>query len=112
MTCCKADEFKWCAEFEADCQDEEGNNYCAFHASVGCKGGGGKEEFESRLFQRIDEAIWNESSCDLSGNVFPWGFYYSQYDKDRHPIPDPHTDFSFHSRDACAVNRDLAMLLR
>jgi hypothetical protein len=39
MSCCKADEFKWCAELQADCQDEEGNKYCAFLAPVVVKEG-------------------------------------------------------------------------
>ena len=71
MGCCKAERYKWC-EHEpvvAGYKDEQGNEYCIFHAPSGKKGPE-PGQFNEQVFSKIRRAKLDNSLCNLSGTVF------------------------------------------
>ena len=91
MGCCKAEKYKWCKELDTVYTDEEGKEYCVFHAPKGHKGVS-LEEFNNLVFQRIEEAKNSGQECNLSGTIFEGEIIFTHFDKEN-PLPD--IDFSF-----------------
>ncbi len=69
MPCCKSKGFKWCKDLKIVHTDEEGKEYCVFHAPKGKKGVATVVEFNESIFQRIQEANEAHKTCDLSNSV-------------------------------------------
>ena len=64
MPCCKSKERPaWCGDEEVVYTDEDGKEYCLFHAPKEHKGMS-VEEFNERVFQRIRETPEGEE-CNL-----------------------------------------------
>ena len=86
MPCCKAEEFgSWCKDVPlVDYQDEQGNEYCIFHASKGKKGVSAGE-FSYELMKRIN-STGKKETCDLSGAVFEGKTIFKQFNQDN-PLP-------------------------
>ena len=83
MACCKAEKYKWCKELDTVYTDEEGKEYCVFHAPKGKKGVANIEEFNDLIFTRILEARNSKGICDLSGTIFSKPIDFRQFrDKD------------------------------
>lgn len=83
MACCKAEDFKWCKDLETVYTDEEGKDYCVFHAPKGKKGVASIEEFNDLISTRILEARNSYGICDLSGTIFSKTIDFRQFcDKD------------------------------
>ena len=79
MTCCKAEEYKWCKKLDTVYTDEEGKEYCVFHAPKGKKGVASIEEFNDLIFTRILEARNSKGICDLSGTIFSKSIDFKQF---------------------------------
>lgn len=85
MPSCK-DRYQWCKdEFEngkkAVYIGETGMAYCVFHAPKGRKGVS-LQDFNKRIFDRINRTISGKQFCDLSGTVFEGGISFSSYNRD------------------------------
>jgi uncharacterized protein YjbI with pentapeptide repeats len=91
MACCNAESFEWCKDLETVYTDEEGKDYCVFHALKGHKGVS-VEEFNNLIFQRIEEAKNSGQKCNLSATIFEGPIKFNQFDE-KNPLPD--IDFSF-----------------
>lgn len=86
MPCCMAEKYVWCSGLPVvDYKDVEGNKFCVFHAPQGKKGVS-IEEFNKRVFERINEAKAKNQTCDLSGTIFEGDIEFSQFNKDN-PLP-------------------------
>lgn len=97
MACCKAGysfDIGWCRELPVvDYKDDDGNEYCVFHAPVGKKGVS-KDEFQELVFERIqdvqkkneEKGKSNLEGCNLSGTVFEWGISFNRFRKNN-PLP-------------------------
>lgn len=102
-----AEEYGWCKDLPVvDYKDEEGNEYCVFHAPQGKKGVS-VEEFNEEVFKRINEVKRNNSipiaspsgpvlrnekelkSCNLSGIAFEGNIDFTRFNSL------PPVDFSF-----------------
>lgn len=102
-----AEKYKWCEELPVvDYKDEEGKEYCIFHAPQDKKGVS-VEKFNEEVFKRINEAkrdnsipiaspsgpvLRNEKeliSCNLSGTVFEGNIDFTRFNSL------PPVDFSF-----------------
>ena len=86
MPCCKAEEFgHWCDDVEIVYTDDDGNDYCLFHAPAEHKGMN-VEEFNSRVatyiqnetnnpkqWPKVTDPVspWANCTCILSGTIFP-----------------------------------------
>ena len=96
MACCKAEEYHWCGkEPVVDYKDEEGKEYCVFHAPKGKKGIPFKE-FNELVYKRIEEAKKNNWECDLSGTIFEWDIYFFPFGNNN-PLP----NISFDEAEFC-----------
>jgi uncharacterized protein YjbI with pentapeptide repeats len=91
MACCKAEKYKWCKELDTVYTDEEGKDYCVFHAQKGHKGVS-VEEFNNLVFQRIEKAKNPGKKCNLSGTIFEGPIEFNQFDE-KNSLPE--IDFSF-----------------
>lgn len=69
MPACKDKYNKWCKDEKTVYTDEAGMEYCVFHAPKGKKGVS-LEAFNEMIFERIDNAISEKQSCELSGTAF------------------------------------------
>ena len=79
MACCNAENYKWCKELDTAYTDEEGKEYCVFHAPKGKKGVANIEEFNDLIFTRILEARNSKGICDLSGTIFSKPIDFRQF---------------------------------
>lgn len=79
MACCKAEKYKWCKELDTVYTDEEGKEYCVFHAPKGKKGVVNIEEFNDLIFTRMLEARNSKVICDLSGTIFSQPINFEQF---------------------------------
>lgn len=72
MACCKCEEHKWEDPQKTVYIDENGNEFCVFHAPEGHKGIC-SEEFNEIIFARIKTHSIKEFgySCKLAGTIFP-----------------------------------------
>ena len=73
MPCCMAKEdgwFDWCQGLAIVHKNEDGKEYCLFHAPAEHKGIS-LQNFNEEIFRRIREAKRRDKNCDLSGTVFP-----------------------------------------
>ena len=85
MACCKAEELcDWCEEEDVVYTDEEGKEYCLFHAPADKKSVS-LEEFNERVFEKIRRTP-EEGECNLSHTTFPGNIDFSAFDED-HPLP-------------------------
>ena len=84
MPCCQADKYKWCKTLHS-VKLADGKEYCVFHAPKEHKGRT-QENFNKLVYAKIQEAIYKEAECDLSGTIFPWSIDFSQFNKDN-PFP-------------------------
>ena len=80
MPCCKAEQYGWCQHLETvNYRNEQGEEYCLFHAPQGQKGIS-QIEFNNEVFKRINQAIRTNSLCDFSGTIFEGDIdFFSQY---------------------------------
>ena len=86
MPCCKAEEFRLCKdEPTVDYTDEDGREYCVFHAPQGSKGIT-LREFNGLIFTAINSTRETKETCNLSGTIFEGDISFSQYGKDN-PMP-------------------------
>jgi len=89
LSCCKAEDYKWCLDLPDDCKDvykdDEGKKYCVFHAPQGEKRKS-VEEFNKLVFERINQAITCNDPCDLSGTIFEGDINFKQFDEYK-PLP-------------------------
>ena len=89
MQCCYQGEplidSKWCKDLETVYTDDEGNEYCVFHAPQGCKGVS-LAEFNELIFERILEAKKKKETCNLEGTIFEGSIGFSRFDIDN-PLP-------------------------
>lgn len=71
MPCCMAEKYSWCRSQSKPIiyKDEEGKEYCLFHAPQGKKGMT-VPEFNSKILEEIDRALTYKSRCDFSGTIF------------------------------------------
>ncbi len=81
------DDWDWC---KARCcpiayQDEDGKEYCVFHAPEGKKGLS-QDEFNGIVYEEIDRAMDEGVPCDLSGTVFDGDISFERYNEDK-PLP-------------------------
>lgn len=68
MACCKAIEFGgWCLTENTVWTDEDGNEYCVYHAPKDKKGIS-SERFNNLIFDKLDE---DKSLINLTGTIFP-----------------------------------------
>ncbi len=93
MGCCKADKDEsknWCKPYGIAFTDEEGKEYCVFHAPKDNKGIS-LEEFNNLVFAEIDNAKisarLNEKYCDLSSVIFPGPIDFSMKYHENKPLP-------------------------
>lgn len=86
MPCCKAEQYKWCKDQTTVFKDEEGKDYCVFHAPKGEKGKM-LQDFNKLIFERIDEAKKNKTVCDLSGTVFKGDIDFYKFNENN-PLPE------------------------
>jgi hypothetical protein len=70
--------YDWCGGLDVVHSDDE-RHYCAFHAPKDKK----PVDFEALVFQRLNDALRKNELCDMSGAVFPDGFYFSRVNKDK-----------------------------
>lgn len=86
MLCSEAKKYdNWCKEFPTvEYKDEEGNEYCVFHAPQGKKGVT-VEKFNEMVFEKIIKTKNNEY-CDLSGTIFEGDIWFSRFNRDN-PLP-------------------------
>lgn len=78
MPCCKAEIYGWCKDLPVVIyKDGESKEYCFFHAPQGKKGVS-VEEFNRRVFERINEARAKNQICDLSGSIFEGSIDFSR----------------------------------
>jgi uncharacterized protein YjbI with pentapeptide repeats len=87
---CK-DSHQWCKdEFENGKKpayiNEAGMEYCVFHAPKEKKGVS-LEDFNKRIFDRINHSISEKQFCDLSRTIFEGDISFSSYDKSN-PLPE------------------------
>lgn len=86
MPCCKAGDYKWCEDLPVvDYKDEEGNEYCVFHAPKGKKNIT-IQEFNKLVFDKIEKAKKDNAKCDLSATIFEGPIKFSQFNEDN-PLP-------------------------
>lgn len=91
MPCCMAEEYAWCEDLPVvDYKDEEGKEYCVFHAPQRKKNLS-PVKFNEHVFERIKEAKANDTTCDLSGTIFKGYISFSQFTT-KNPLPQ--IDFS------------------
>ncbi|MEN6375594.1 MAG: pentapeptide repeat-containing protein [Smithella sp.] len=76
LPCCKAEEYEWCKDLETVFTDEEGKEYCVFHAPQGKKGIS-LDEFNTLVFNRIEDVKKfnedtpeNPQTCNFRGTIF------------------------------------------
>lgn len=87
MPCCKAEKYGWCKDLPViKYKDEEGKEFCVFHAPKGKKEIP-LEEFNELVFKEINKAKSEGKSCHLSGTVFEGNIYFGQFDKNN-SLPD------------------------
>ena len=87
MTCCKAEKYYWCKdEPVVNYQDEGDKHYCVFHAPKGKKEVS-PEEFNERVFEKIEKAKKKNIGCDFSGTIFEWDISFSHFQKGN-PLPE------------------------
>jgi len=68
MPCCKA--YRWCRDLPVvDYKDNQGNEYCLFHAPKDEKGIS-LEEFNEFVFKKIENEIKGNMDCDLAETIF------------------------------------------
>lgn len=85
MSCCKAIETgSWCSEihnpdYERVYKDENGNEYCLFHAPH-VKKGMSVENFNKIIFNRISAHYQSKKNCNLSGTIFPNKISFDRFD--------------------------------
>ena len=84
MACCKSKEMQWCKDEPIAYKDEDGNEYCLFHAPADKKSMS-VGEFNERVFEKIRRTPGDEL-CDLSHTVFPGDIKFSSFSND-HPLP-------------------------
>jgi uncharacterized protein YjbI with pentapeptide repeats len=86
LPCCKAKEYGWCKDLEPvkGYKDDQGNEYCVFHAPAGEKGVS-LDEFNQMVFTRLNDfnALSEEEQtsnvwCDLAGTVFEGHIDFSE----------------------------------
>jgi uncharacterized protein YjbI with pentapeptide repeats len=80
-----AEKYKWCKDLTAPCRDEEGKEYCVFHAPGGQKGVS-HEAFNGLVYEKINNSQNEKSLCDFSGAIFSGYISFHQYDKNN-PLP-------------------------
>lgn len=93
MSCCLAGKnvSEWCRAYPIVFTESNGNEYCIFHAPIhGKRDTNGQllsvEEFNKRIYERIDRAKEERESCDLSGTIFPGDISFRGYNS-RNPLP-------------------------
>ena len=96
MPCCKAKGWikevrdirrrisGWCEDEDVLYTDEDGKDFCLFHAPADKKGMS-VEEFNELVFERIRQTP-KEKRCNFDGTIFPGNISFSTFDKD-HPLP-------------------------
>ena len=84
VPCCQAEKYKWCKDL-AEIMAGDGKRYCIFHVPQEHKGDS-PESYNELVYKRIQEAIDNNTKCDLRGTIFPWPIDFSQFNKDN-PFP-------------------------
>ena len=95
-----AEFYYWCKSFPTvfDYRDDEGKEYCVFHAPLGKKGITA-ELFNEMVFGEIKQAITNnaEKVCNLSGTIFDNTISFHHFNQDN-PLPNMlFNDVVFHS---------------
>ena len=86
MACCRGYSTKyWCERHPDVYKDNDGNQYCVFHAPSGEKG---IEDtlFIDLLFDEIDHGTSKEEPCSLVKAIIPCDVNFSRYDSS-HPFP-------------------------
>lgn len=69
MSCSLTERYNWCKDFPTVYKDEEGKEFCIFHAPVGKKGKS-LDEFNKTVFKELDKAKQLGIPCNLSGTIF------------------------------------------
>jgi uncharacterized protein YjbI with pentapeptide repeats len=81
-----ADKYQWCKGRPVPVVDKYDNHYCTFHAPHELKDIS-LEVFNGIVFSKIENAINNNTSCDLSGTNFPGPIDFSKFAK-FHSLPE------------------------
>jgi uncharacterized protein YjbI with pentapeptide repeats len=79
---------KWCEKFPIVLTDEDGRDYCAFHAPQGRKGLT-LHEFNATVFNHINEAKREGKACYIGGAIFEGDIDSPGFNKDS-PLPSLH----------------------
>jgi uncharacterized protein YjbI with pentapeptide repeats len=96
LPCCQADIYGWCRDLPlVEYKDESGRGYCVYHAPQ-YKKGISVEQFNQRIFFRIEDAIKRQGECDLSGTIFEGDICFHQFNED-HPVPEINFSKAFFS---------------
>lgn len=92
MGCCKCNGLftQWADPQPAVYSDEEGNEYCVFHAPSEHKYAelGGKilteREFDRKVRERIRKSVRSgDDQCDFRGTIFPYGLSFGGFKKEK-----------------------------
>jgi hypothetical protein len=79
---------KWCEKFPIVLTDDDGRDYCIFHAPQGRKGLT-LHEFNKTVFNHIDEAKREGKVCYIGGAIFEGDIDFPGFNKDS-PLPSLH----------------------
>jgi uncharacterized protein YjbI with pentapeptide repeats len=79
MTCCMSKKYNWCRDLQIAYSDNDGNDYCVFHAPKGTKGNISLQSFNELVFAYINESLRSGVACDLSGTIFEGDISFTQY---------------------------------
>lgn len=79
MTCCMSKKYNWCRDLQIAYSDNDGNDYCVFHAPKGTKGNISLQSFNNLVFAYINESLRSGVACDLSGTIFEGDISFTQY---------------------------------
>jgi len=85
MPCCYEDGKGWCKDFQTVYTDEQGKNYCVFHAPQGRKGIS-LEAFNDLVCRRIREAQKTGRGCNLSGTILDGDISFEHFNVEN-PLP-------------------------
>jgi uncharacterized protein YjbI with pentapeptide repeats len=85
VPCCQAEKYKWCKGLRSVWISKDNKEYCVFHAPKEHKGQN-RESFNKLVYAKVQEGIYKETECDLSGSIFPWPIDFSQFNQDN-PFP-------------------------
>lgn len=79
--------YEWCKDLPVvDYKNEEGHEYCVFHAPQGKKEVS-VEKFNELIFEEINKAKRFGILCDLEGTIFEGDISFTQFDKNN-PLPE------------------------